>query len=210
MGLVRHPPIAGNWLVREPPASGPTLGPIHSGSGATVHNHLAGSERTSCGEFSQRTHFRLQAASSSFWMLRSAAIIPKALLADLWGFPIMGGRIEVARRICAMPSAVRLREDYSVQELRALARRSKDVNQSDGFCLWPRSGMEWTAERRRRSAEHRHQPIEEARACSACLIERTSNLRTLGPSDFSDRQYHGEGSARMFVQRWTLRHIRLR
>src|ERR1700743_1673656 len=33
-------------------------------------------------------------------------------------------------RICAMPSAVRLREDYSAKELRALARRSKDVNQS--------------------------------------------------------------------------------
>jgi transposase len=31
---------------------------------------------------------------------------------------------------CAMPSAVKLREDYSVEELRALARRSKDVNQS--------------------------------------------------------------------------------
>ena len=29
-----------------------------------------------------------------------------------------------------MPSAVRLREDYSAKELRALARRSKDVNQS--------------------------------------------------------------------------------
>ena len=29
-----------------------------------------------------------------------------------------------------MPSAVRLREDYSVEALRALARRSKDVNQS--------------------------------------------------------------------------------
>ena len=29
-----------------------------------------------------------------------------------------------------MPSAVRLREDYSVEELRALARRSKTVNQS--------------------------------------------------------------------------------
>ena len=28
-----------------------------------------------------------------------------------------------------MPSAVRLREDYSAKELRALARRSKDVNQ---------------------------------------------------------------------------------
>jgi putative transposase len=30
----------------------------------------------------------------------------------------------------AMPSAVRLREDYSAEELRGLARRSKDVNQS--------------------------------------------------------------------------------
>jgi transposase len=30
----------------------------------------------------------------------------------------------------AMPSAVRLREDYSTEELRALARRSKNVNQS--------------------------------------------------------------------------------
>ena len=29
-----------------------------------------------------------------------------------------------------MPSAVRLREDYSAEALRALARRSKNVNQS--------------------------------------------------------------------------------
>jgi hypothetical protein len=29
-----------------------------------------------------------------------------------------------------MPSAVRLREDYSAEELRGLARRSKNVNQS--------------------------------------------------------------------------------
>jgi transposase len=36
----------------------------------------------------------------------------------------------LARRIRAMPSAVRLREDYSAEALRALARRSKDVNQS--------------------------------------------------------------------------------
>jgi transposase len=32
-----------------------------------------------------------------------------------------------------MPSAVRLREDYSAEELRALARRSKTVNQSRRF-----------------------------------------------------------------------------
>src|SRR5271167_1754213 len=36
----------------------------------------------------------------------------------------------MARRIRAMPSAVRLREDYSAEELRASARRSKNVNQS--------------------------------------------------------------------------------
>src|SRR6202051_276038 len=36
----------------------------------------------------------------------------------------------MAREIRAMPSAVRLREDYSAEELRASARRSKTVNQS--------------------------------------------------------------------------------
>ena len=36
----------------------------------------------------------------------------------------------MAWRISALPSAVRLREDYSAKELRGLARRSKDVNQS--------------------------------------------------------------------------------
>jgi transposase len=36
----------------------------------------------------------------------------------------------LAREIRAMPSAVRLREDYLAEELRALARRSKNVNQS--------------------------------------------------------------------------------
>ena len=43
-----------------------------------------------------------------------------------------------------MPSAVRLREDYSAEELRALARRSKDVNQSRRL-LWlaaVRDGMD--------------------------------------------------------------------
>jgi transposase len=33
----------------------------------------------------------------------------------------------------AMPSAVKLREDFSAEEFRALARRSKDVNQSRGL-----------------------------------------------------------------------------
>jgi hypothetical protein len=36
----------------------------------------------------------------------------------------------LAWEIHAMPSAVRLREDYSAETLRALARRSKDANQS--------------------------------------------------------------------------------
>jgi hypothetical protein len=31
-----------------------------------------------------------------------------------------------------MPAAVKLRDDYSAEELRALARRSRDVNQSRG------------------------------------------------------------------------------
>jgi hypothetical protein len=35
-----------------------------------------------------------------------------------------------ARRIRAMPAAVKLREDYSAEELRALAKRSKDAHQS--------------------------------------------------------------------------------
>jgi hypothetical protein len=36
----------------------------------------------------------------------------------------------LAREIRVIPAAVRLREDYSAEKLRALARRSKDVNQS--------------------------------------------------------------------------------
>ena len=37
-----------------------------------------------------------------------------------------------------MPAAVKLREDFSAAELRALARRAKDVNQSRRFCRWRR------------------------------------------------------------------------
>ena len=36
----------------------------------------------------------------------------------------------LAWEIRAMPAAVRMRDDYSAEDLRALARRSKDVNQS--------------------------------------------------------------------------------
>jgi hypothetical protein len=46
------------------------------------------------------------------------------------GFPCCGFSDSLAREIRAMPAAVRLREDYSAEELRALARRSKDVNQN--------------------------------------------------------------------------------
>jgi hypothetical protein len=42
----------------------------------------------------------------------------------------------------AMPLAVRLREDYSAEALRALARRSKDVNQSRRLLSLARDGMD--------------------------------------------------------------------
>ena len=53
-----------------------------------------------------------------------------------------------------MPSAVRLREDYSAEELRVLARRSKTVNQSRRLLSLAavRDGMD--RGRRRRSRMH--------------------------------------------------------
>ena len=55
-----------------------------------------------------------------------------------------------------MPAAVRLREDYSAEELRALARRSKDVNQSRRLLSLAavRDGMD----RGRRREDRRHGP----------------------------------------------------
>src|ERR1700691_5172748 len=51
-----------------------------------------------------------------------------------WGDSrIATGLIQVGAEDRAMASAVRLREDYSAAELRALARRSRDVNQSRRF-----------------------------------------------------------------------------
>ena len=52
-----------------------------------------------------------------------------------------------------MPSAVRLREDYSAEELRGLARRSKDVNQSRRLLSLAgvRDGMDRGAGRLRRA-----------------------------------------------------------
>ena len=35
-----------------------------------------------------------------------------------------------------MPSAVRLRTDFAAGELRRLAKKAKDANQSRRLCLW--------------------------------------------------------------------------
>ena len=64
-------PIAGNWLVGEPPASGRRWARSIPGSGATVHNHLAGSERTSCGDFLTTHAF---STASSFVIILDAAL----------------------------------------------------------------------------------------------------------------------------------------
>jgi hypothetical protein len=59
-------------------------------------------------------------------------VIPKAPQTDSRGGDSQRARFltPLAQKIRAMPSAVRLREDYLAEELRALARRSKNVNQS--------------------------------------------------------------------------------
>src|ERR1700722_12705310 len=57
--------------------------------------------------------------------------MPKAPLTDSWGDSHEARFLTpLAGEIRAMPSAVRLREDYSAEELRTHARRSKDVSQS--------------------------------------------------------------------------------
>ena len=82
----------------------------------------------------------------------------KALLADSpRGFRIAAGADwKLAREICAMPSAVRLRGRVTIQRRRfgALARpgRGTPSRAGGGFCRWLRSGMAWTGARRRRSA----------------------------------------------------------
>jgi transposase len=61
----------------------------------------------------------------------ATGIIPKAPQTDSRGNSQRARFLTpLAREIRAMPSAVRLREDYLAEELRALARRSKNVNQS--------------------------------------------------------------------------------
>jgi hypothetical protein len=53
------------------------------------------------------------------------------MVADSWGIPESRSEvIQSGMEGWAMPSAVTLREDYSAEGLPALARRSKDVNQS--------------------------------------------------------------------------------
>src|SRR6478736_10464658 len=58
-----------------------------------------------------------------------------------------------AGEIRAVPTGVRLREDYSAEVLRALARQSKGgVNQSRRLLSLARLATEWTEDRRQRSA----------------------------------------------------------
>jgi hypothetical protein len=58
-------------------------------------------------------------------------LIPTAFRADSFGDSLKRDFLTpLAREIRAMPAAVRLREDYTAEELRGLARRSKDANQS--------------------------------------------------------------------------------
>jgi hypothetical protein len=63
-----------------------------------------------------------------------------------------------------MPSAVRLREDYPAEALRALARRSKDVNQSRRLLSLAAvlDGMD-------RGAAAKIGGMDRQRRCHACL-----------------------------------------
>ena len=70
-----------------------------------------------------------------------------------------------------MPSAVRLREDYSAEELRHWPGGRGRSTRAGGFCRWLRSEMEWTEARRRRSAAWT------ARRCVTGCIGSTSRVR---------------------------------
>ena len=78
-----------------------------------------------------------------------------------------------------MPSAVRLRADYSAEELRALARRSKEVHQSRRL-LSRRSATGWIAARRR---DRRLRPADLAR-----LGRSLPRLGSAGPHRQLDRR----------------------
>ena len=67
------------------------------------------------------------------------------------GFPSGEISNSLAREIRAILSAVRLREDYSAEELRTHAGRRTSVR-AVIFCRWLRFEMEWTGRRWRRSA----------------------------------------------------------
>ena len=70
-----------------------------------------------------------------------------------------------------MPSAVKLREDYSAQALRALARRSKDVNQSRRLLsLCGGSGRDGS---RLGGQDRRHGPADAARLGPSLQRRRT-------------------------------------
>ena len=70
-----------------------------------------------------------------------------------------------------MPSAVRLREDYSAEELRRRAPRRRTPTRAGGFCRWRRSATGWTAARRRGSAAWT------ARRCATGSIASTQRGR---------------------------------
>ena len=76
-----------------------------------------------------------------------------------------------------MPSAVRLREDYSAEELRALARRSKDVNQSRRLLSLAavRDGMD----RGRGREDRRHGPADAARLGSSLQRRRVRRASSI-------------------------------
>ena len=74
---------------------------------------------------------------SSTGRARRRRALPEISIPAKWTAPRMTAVQKLAemgltlpRGFCAMPSAVRLREDYSAEDLRALARRSTTVNQS--------------------------------------------------------------------------------
>ena len=72
-----------------------------------------------------------------------------------------------------MPAAVKLREDYSAEQLRALAKRSKDANQSRRLLSLAAVRGGWIAARRPRSA------AGTARPCATGFIASTRRVRTV-------------------------------
>ena len=71
------------------------------------------------------------AAMTAFALFGVAQLYQRPRWLTYGGFPWRGFSDALgAKEIRAMPSAVKLRDGYSAEELRALAKRSKDANQS--------------------------------------------------------------------------------